>query len=70
VFWWFERGGEFLRVEVLELTPDSFELRVIRADGTETVETFTNAKDLAKRQQEIQQAVSKDGWTGPHGSVM
>ena len=70
MFWWFERAGEYLRVEVLELAPHQFELRVIRADGVQTVETYSNAQDVAKRQEELQRAVRQEGWTGPHGWVM
>ena len=70
MFWWFERAGEFLRLEVLALAPNKFELRLLRADGTEQVETFSNAQDLAKRQTEIQELVGHEGWTGPHGWVM
>lgn len=50
MFWWFARKGELLRVEVLQLAVDNYELRVIQADGTERVETFSNADDLSKRQ--------------------
>jgi hypothetical protein len=70
MFWWFERQGQHLRVEVLQLAPDKYELRTIHADGTERVETFTNATDLAKRQRELQGGLSSEGWTGPHGWVM
>ena len=34
MFWWFERSGEHLRLEVLQLAADKYELRVIDADGT------------------------------------
>jgi hypothetical protein len=70
MFWWFERAGEFIRVEVLQLASGSFELRLIRPDGTETVETFSNASDLGKRQEELQHEVRQQGWSGPHGWVM
>jgi hypothetical protein len=70
VFWWFERSGEFLRLEVLQLAPDQFELRVVRADGRESIETFSNAQELGKRQAELQREVRDDGWNGPHGWVM
>jgi hypothetical protein len=70
MFWWFERQGELLRIEVLELGPDTFELRVIQPDGSYSVETFPNAQDLAKRQAEVQHEMSRDGWKGPRGSVM
>jgi hypothetical protein len=70
MFWWFERDGALLRVEVLQLAADLFELRVIHADGREVVETFSNSDELARRQMQLQQGISDDGWTGPHGWVM
>jgi hypothetical protein len=70
MFWWFERKGQHLRIEVLQLAPDTYELRTIHPDGTEQVEMFTNAAELAKRQQQLQDAVAGEGWTGPHGWVM
>jgi len=70
MFWWFERHGELLRVEVLQLAEDVFELRVIHADGREEVETFSNGDELAKRQIQLQQGITNQGWTGPHGWVM
>jgi len=70
MFWWFERRGELLRVEVLQLAEDHYELRVIDADGREHLETFSSADDLAKRQAQLQRDMSDEGWTGPHGWVM
>ena len=70
MFWWFERKGELLRVEVLQVSPQSYELRVIAADGAESMETFSNAQDLAKRQDEVIATISKDGWSGPHGWII
>ena len=70
MFWWFERRGEHVRVEVLEVTTQRFELRLIDAAGAEQVETFSDAKALAKRQGELQGLLREQGWTGPHGWVM
>jgi hypothetical protein len=70
MFWWFERKGELLRVEVLEVSQQNYELRVIAADGAENMETFSNAHDLAKRQEEVLEKISKDGWSGPHGWII
>jgi hypothetical protein len=67
MFWWFERRGELLRVEVLELAHQTYELKIIGADGAESTENFSNADDLAKRQEEVIARISKDGWSGPHG---
>jgi hypothetical protein len=70
MFWWFERGEEIIRLEVLQLASDSFELRVIDADGSETTETFSNTNDLARRHSQLQDQVRKDGWSGPRGPLM
>jgi hypothetical protein len=70
MFWWFERGGELLRVEVLELASDRYELRVIQPDGTEKVETFSNTQELTKRHEQVQRRVTEEGWNGPHGWIM
>ncbi len=70
MFWWFERKGDFLRLEVLQLAADKYELRVIYPDATERVEMFSTADDLAKRQKQLQRAMADEGWTGPHGWVM
>ena len=70
MFWWFERKGELLRVEVLEVSQQNYELRVIAADGAESTEIFSNAQDLAKRQEEVLEKISQDGWSGPHGWII
>jgi len=70
MFWWFERKGQHVRVEVLEVNPQRFELRLIDVGGMAHVEMFTDAKALARRQGELQQLLRDDGWTGPHGWVM
>ena len=59
-----------MRVEVLEVSQQKYELRVIDADGAESMESFSNAQELAKRQEEVIQTISKDGWSGPHGWVI
>jgi len=70
MFWWFERKGELLRVEVLQISDQEFELRVIGADGAENLESFSNAQALARRQEEVVNTINKDGWSGPHGWVI
>jgi hypothetical protein len=70
MFWWFERGGSYLRCEVLQLARDQFELRVVKADGTEQIEQFTDASELARRQHTVVAELAADGWSGPHGWVL
>lgn len=67
MFWWFERGGAYVRCEALELPSDIFELRIVEADGTEQVEYFEDSAELAKRQRAVEQRLAGTGWSGPHG---
>jgi len=62
MLWWFERDERRTTIEVLPLSTGGFELRVLDGDGSEQVEHFTNASDLAKRQQAIQDALVAQGW--------
>ena len=70
MFWWYEREGQHLRIEVQRVAPHKYELRIMDTDDAERVETFDNADDLATRQTQLQEALSGDGWTGPHGWVI
>lgn len=62
MLWFFEREGLQTRVEVLHLPDGTYELRVLDADEAEHVERFTNAAELAKSQQAIQDALIANGW--------
>ena len=66
MFWWFERGGQYLRYETRE-TGGGYELRVIKPDGSELVENFTDSADLTRRQLAFERDLVHEGWTGPHG---
>ena len=70
MFWWFERGGAYLRCEVLQLATEKYELRVLGPDGTESVEAFDDDAELAIRQNDMLASLSARGWTGPHGWVL
>ena len=62
MLWWFEREGRHTRVEVLHLPAGGFELRIVNENGSEQVEQFMDAGDLAKRQQTVQDALIAQGW--------
>ena len=62
MLWWFEREGLRTRVEVLHLASGGYELRIFDAKGAEHVELFTDASDLARRQQAVQDALITQGW--------
>jgi hypothetical protein len=40
VFLWFERKGQFVPCEILQVPTGGFELRFVEPDGTEVVERF------------------------------
>jgi hypothetical protein len=67
VFWWFERGGKYLRYEARALPGGTCELRVTTPDGVEHVETFPDSASLTARQVEFEREFIAEGWTGPHG---
>jgi len=70
MIWFFERQGQYVRCETRKGDDGSYELVVTEPDGTERVERFTDSSQMAKRQVEIEQGLTADGWTGPHGRVM
>ena len=70
MIWFFERQGEYVRCETRKTADGAYELVITKADGTEDVERFDDSSTLAKRQVEIEQGLTADGWTGPHGRVM
>ena len=67
MFWWYERGGEYSRAEVLPLPTGGYELRVVGPDGSESVEQFDAADRVARRRSDIEDELRRDGWSGPHG---
>ena len=70
MFWWFERGGRYMRCEILQLSSESYELRVVDPDGNERIEQFVDCGELARRQQAVQEDLAATGWTGPHGWLL
>jgi len=70
VFWWFERGGRYLRCEARQIATGQYELRIVNPDGSEQVEHFAESGDLTKRQHDVLDAVTRAGWNGPHGWVL
>ena len=70
MIWFFERKGEYVRCETRKATDGVYELVITDAGGAERVERFTESASLAKRQVELEQSLTSEGWTGPHGRVM
>jgi len=53
--------------EAREGVNGGYEFCVIDPDGTEHVERFADSAELTKRQEEFEQRITSEGWTGPHG---
>jgi hypothetical protein len=70
MIWFFERQGKYVRCETRKTADGAYELVVSDGDGIERVERFDDSAALAKRQVEIEQGLTADGWTGPHGRDM
>jgi hypothetical protein len=70
MFWWFEKNGAYARCEVLQLPSGRYELRLVDADGSERVEHFDRAAELAERQSALEEDLRQAGWSGPHGWVL
>ena len=67
MFWWFERGGRYLRCETRFVRSDRYEFVTTMPDGIERVEQFTKSDAMAERQTAIQRELEAEGWSGPHG---
>ena len=66
--WFYERHGTFIRCETRTAANGvGFELVVIQPDGSEQVEYFDDSPSLIKRQAELEDSLTHDGWTGPFG---
>ena len=67
MIWFFERQGDHLRCEVrTQIEGDRFDLVITHPDGTETVESFTDDKELNRRTLELQARWHREGWNGPY----
>jgi len=67
MFWWFNRGDQFLRYESRETAKHAYELVVRLPDGTEQVELFADTAALEAREVALRRELTVNGWTGPHG---
>lgn len=71
VIWFFERRGQFLRLETRDGSePGLYELVITDPDGCERVEQFDDSELLLQRQRELDHYLASDGWHGPHGRFL
>jgi hypothetical protein len=67
VFYFFQRGPEFVRCEISGDQVSGYRVVVTQPDGTEHAETFTRSDAAHARWLVIQEELKKEGWWGPHG---
>lgn len=69
--WFYERKGSFTRCEARPAADGvGFELAITGPDGTERIERFSDQDTLHARQEELEAALTTEGWTGPHGRII
>jgi hypothetical protein len=67
VFYFFQRGAEFVRCEINGDDKSGFRVTITEPGGTERSETFATSDAAHARWLEIQESFKNDGWWGPHG---
>jgi hypothetical protein len=67
MFYFFERGGEYIRCEISGTTDAGFTLVITEPGGSERTEIFRSSEAVHERWLDLQERLVKDGWWGPHG---
>jgi hypothetical protein len=67
VFYFFQRGPDFVRCEISGDEASGYRVVITEPDGQERTEMFTNSDSAHARWLEVQEHFKSDGWWGPHG---
>jgi len=67
VFYFFQRGPEFVRCEINGDEASGYRIEVTEPNGKERTETFSSSDAAHARFLEIQELLKNEGWWGPHG---
>ncbi len=67
MFYFFQRGHDFLRCEINGDDRSGYQITVTQPDGSERVETFETSDQAHARWLQIQESFKTEGWWGPHG---
>jgi len=65
-----QQHDQFVRCETEPSDEGVWQLRLIWADGTESVERFATSDALEERQRELEHDLVGSGWGGPYGRVI
>ena len=67
MFYFFQRGAEFLQCEIRGDDTAGYEIVITEPKRHERRESFPTSDDAYKRWVELQDRLVSDGWWGPHG---
>ena len=67
MFYFFQRGSEFIRCEISGTPDEGFTIIVTEPGGDERIESFRSSEDAHERWLKLQESLVGDGWWGPHG---
>jgi hypothetical protein len=67
MFYFFQKGKDYIRCELRDGQGGSVEIVVTEANGHERVERYTTTHEAHERWERLQQRFSSDGWFGPFG---
>jgi hypothetical protein len=68
VFYFFEKGQQFLQCEVRNTDlPDTFAIIVMEPDGKVRTQYVTGSQEVLRQWLALQEDLTAAGWWGPHG---
>jgi hypothetical protein len=67
MFYFFQKGPDYLRCEIQALADGSFELLITDPHTVPRTEKYATSQQANKRWAELQAKFKEDGWTGPFG---
>ncbi len=67
MFYFFQKGLDYLRCEIQGRKDGSFELVITERDAPERVEQYPTSQQAERRWAELQDQFRTDGWAGPFG---
>jgi hypothetical protein len=67
MFYFFQKGRDYLRCELRARDDGSYELLIEEPQAAERVELFSSSQQAHRRWEELQKRFAGDGWFGPYG---
>jgi len=67
MFYFFQRGAEFLQCEIRGDDTAGYEIVITEPKRQERREAFPSSKEAYERWMQLQETLVSAGWWGPHG---